>query len=579
MLARKVARLMAGPNHYGSAWLICGEYALTALHCVQSADGKIRSGLSLFFPGQSVQVEVEVIKSVARIDVALLKLKTPTTDLSNVIGLSRSAVAMQDELILHGHPASAAASPQGTSIYCKVIDPARPYTGTKGKLDLNTVAMHSETTSPSFIGGQYTSGLKGASGGVVARRANGASEFSVGLLIEDSLNGNELHAVPISEIAKCFEQVQAALDRSLHVDTNPPRILIRLTDTGRIQWSGSLHPSNVGELWAIDPMTQGQVKISIAAKLRELGSADDALLRLSAFANPRTLRVPDEDAWNRRLQQLEDSHRQPDVSIKFDLSTEIDSCPATWLDFDIDELSKSIHEALDSKILAWLNEELYDCLKNGKDSDVGEKVELSLASLMWEAWRNWEIALRSDPILLQHFLSRVFEVDAKALVAPSNFVSIGFCTSVRKQLLRASLFALALDAAGVPTAPKARDIGNLDVAEQSGHACGISRRNQRDLRRFANSVEWKSDVVFLPYLETSLLQLYERSVPMTRTEGTKDHLNTQALPIALTAEHGFLDALACGVERVREFYFQQKHERDLRLAALKLPSRTESLNA
>lgn len=80
MLARKVARLMAGTEHQGSAWLICGEYALTALHCVQSDDGLTRADLALVFQGQSLQLEADVLETAGDIDVALLKLKTPITD-------------------------------------------------------------------------------------------------------------------------------------------------------------------------------------------------------------------------------------------------------------------------------------------------------------------------------------------------------------------------------------------------------------------------------------------------------------------------------------------------------------------
>ena len=408
MLARKVARLMAGTVHQGSAWLICGEYAVTALHCVQSDDGVPRSALSLVFHGQSVQIDADIFAKAELIDVALLKLKTPITDLGNVISLSRSTVMLNDELALHGHPAAAAAaSPGGISVFCTVVDPAHPYKGTKGTLDLNTLSMHSKTTTPGTAGGQQTSGLKGASGGVVARNTEDDSECAVGLLIEDSLNGNALHAVPIFEIAKCFPQVQAALERSPHVDIRAPRILIRVTDSGRIQWSGSLHPSEVSNLWDIDPTKQGQLRISIAAKLRELGSADDALLRLSAYANLRALRVPDQDAWARKLQQLEDSHREPDIPLKFDTSPDDDSCPAAWEEFEEDTLSNLIHTALDSKILAWLGDELYNCLKNGKDTEIGEKIEDNLAKLIWAKWKNWEAALRSDAALLQHFLSRV----------------------------------------------------------------------------------------------------------------------------------------------------------------------------
>ena len=66
---------------------------------------------------------------------------------------------------------------------------------------------------------------------------------------------------------------------------------------------------------------------------------------------------------------------------------------------------------------------------------------------------------------------------------------------------------------------------------------------------------------------------------MTRTEGTEDHSLTQTLPIALTAEDAFLDALVLGAKGVRDFYELQRTERDSRLSALTLPSRTEPLNA
>lgn len=579
MLARKVARLMAGTEHQGSAWLICGEYALTALHCVQSDDGFARTDLTLVFNGQSLQIEADILETADDIDVALLKLKTPITDLRNVISLSRSKVELSDELGLHGHPAAAISSPQGISVFCTVIDPAHPYVGTKDTLKVNTIAMHSESTTPALSGVQPTSGLKGASGGVVARKLGDDSESAVGLLIEDSLSGNALHAVPIFEIARCFPQVQAALERSPHVDRRSPRIVLRVGESGRIQWSGSLAPTEISELWDIDATKQGVLRILVAAKLRELGPLDDALVRLSAYANLKSLRVPDQDAWARRLQSLIDSHREPDKSLTFDTSSNEEHCPSAWQDFDKDELSNLIHQELDRKMLAWLSDELYGCLKNGKATDIGEKIEGNLSSAMWTRWENWEVALQGDTELLRHFLSRVFDVDANAPVAKSNFVSIGFCTNVRKQLLLATLFALALDAAGISTTPRARDIGNLDVGEQSGHACGISKRSQQDLRRFATSLDWKSDVVFLPYLQTSLLHLYLRSVSMTRTEGTEDHSLTQTLPIALTADDDFLDALALGAKGVHDFYERKRAERDSRLSALALPSRTEPLNA
>lgn len=579
MLARKVARLMVGDDHYGSAWLISEEYALTALHCVQGDDGYPRTNLSLVFHGQSLHLEVEILEKAAHIDVALLKLKTEITDLSNVISLSRSAVEKYEELVIHGHPVSAESSPQGISIICTVSDNTQPYAGAKGILNFNAITMHSQSTTPFLSGGQPTSGLKGASGGVVARKIDDESEYAVGLLIEDSVNGNYLYAVPIFEIARSLPQVKLALEQSTHVDSRSPCVFLRVGELGRIQWSGSIAPNEIGKLWDIDPKKQGVMRFFVAQKLRELGSVGDALVRLSAYANLKSLRVPDQGAWEGQLKMLKDLHREPDTLIKFDTSSNDEHCPGAWKDFDMDELSNLINLELDRKILAWLSDELYECLKTGKDTDIGEVIEVELRYEMWNRWKIWQESLQSDAELFRHFLSRVFDIDAGAPITTSNFVSIGLCKNVRKQLFRATLFSLALDASGISTTPRAWDIGNLDVADQSGHACGIEKHNYKGLQRIARALDWKSDVVFLPFLQMSLVHLYLGSISMTRAEGTEDILLSKTLPIALTAENDFLDALVLGAKGVRDFYEKQRKERDSLLSAMKLKSRTEPLNA
>jgi hypothetical protein len=579
-LARRVARLMVGGVHEGSAWLIDDEYALTALHCVRGNDGVQRTQLSLAFYGFVAPIEAEVFAFENRIDVALLKLKEPhPTPLDFVVGLSRSLVCQHDDLALHGHPAAAAkASPGGTTVLCKVVDPVHPFNGTTGKLSFDAIAMQLTSVTAGQIAGKPSSGLKGASGGPVAWNVADEVDVATGLLLEDGLSGNYLHAVPIAEIAKCFPRVESALARSIHIDRRAPRILLELTGTGRVRWSGTLNPCDVGQLWNMGRELQGSWRLRCTAKLRELGTLGKALVRLTAYAALQSLRVPDREAWNLELRALEDLHRAPDTPLMLQDGGVDESCPAAWQEFDVKELASRIHCALDSKLLALLSDDLHHSLDLGKYSNIGVKIEKGLRLAMWRQWLIWQEELENNPDLLRHFLSRIFDVDAEAKVCEDDFASIGCSIKVREQLFRATLLALSLGAAGVAITPMLHQKGNFVVAERAGHACGVETREQTNLRLFAKSVQWKSDVVFLPYLQSPLLQLYEKSVSMIRAEGTLGHAITHSPPIALTSEPDFLTALAGGASYVRSFYDALDGERNQRLAALLLAGRTEKLN-
>jgi hypothetical protein len=578
MLARRVARLMVGGVHEGSAWLIDDEYALTALHCVHGSDGVPRTQLSLAFYGIALQIEAHIFAFENRIDVALLKLNEPhSVPCDLVVSLSRSHVSQHDDLALHGHPAAATtASPGGTTVLCKVLDPVHPFHGTTGQLNFHSIQMQLNSITPGHAAGKPSSGLKGASGGPVAW--NDEVESAIGLLVEDTLSGNYLHVVPIAEIAKCFPEVELALARSTHVDRRAPRILLEMAAAGRVRWSASLEPSEVGALWASGTGPQRPWRLCSTAKLRELGALGKALVRLTAYAGMESLRVPDREAWTYELRALEDQHRAPDTSVALSDEGTWDSCPAPWQEFDIKELSDRIHCALDSKLLALLSDELYHSLSLGKYTRIGVEIEKNLRLAMWQQWLTWEAELKSNSDLLRHFFGRIFEVDAEAKVCDDDFASIGCCIKVREQLFLATLLALSLGAAGVATAPVMHQTGNLVVADRPAHACGVETRNRTALRMFAKSVQWKSEVVFLPYLQSPLLQMYEKSVSLTRAEGTLGHAIAHLFPIALTSEPDFLMALEGGASDVRRFYNALDRDRDQRFSEIALAGRTEKLN-
>jgi hypothetical protein len=571
---------MAGNDHEGSAWLIDAEHALTALHCVQTSDGVLRQDLSLVFYGQETKFLANVEAVEKRIDVALLKLAVPHPMPADfVVSLSRSSVSQHDVLELHGHPAAGSSSPAGITVPCKVLNPVHPFCGTSGKLDFNAIAIHPESITPGQVAGKASSGLKGASGGALAWNVSNEAHAAVGLLLEEGMSGNHLYAVSITEIAKYFPPVAAALAGSAHVDQRVPRILLELAGTGRVRWSGAVPPGDVDQLWTIGTGPSKPWQLYSAAKLRELGPVAKALVRLAAYARVHSLGVPDKDAWEHELSALHELHRAPDTSLVLHGEVASGVEPAEWQEHDARDLAVLLHGALNRKLLSMLSDELYCCLATGKYSGIGVKIEKNLRMDMWQQWMAWQVQLESCPDLLRHFLGRVFDVNAEAKVSEDGLASIGCCAKLREQLFRATLLAVALGAAGIPTAPALHSTGNLQVTERIGHACGVETRDQTDLRMFAHSVQWKSDVVFLPYLQSPLLQLYEKSVSFTKAEGTLNQAIAMLPPIAVTLEPAFLTALAGGASHVCSFYNALDDERNQRLAATPLAGRMDKLNA
>lgn len=578
----KVALLRAAGEHEGSAWLIDANHALTALHCVQGADGEWLGEVTLEFPTLDELVHADVSEIRRELDVALLKITNPSAALASLIlPLSRYIFKQDDKALMRGHPSlGMKANPHGSPVTGKILDPCSPYNGQTKQLNCNAIAVCGLSILPVSNGGTQSTQLQGLSGGPLVWNEPGEAEAVLGLVLEEGMSGSNIYAVTISDIAMQFVQVQDALLRSPHVNRLDLRVLVEMVDSTNVRWSAVFEPAQVGKFWLAAGGSASGVSLQCTHKLCQLGAAGEALMRFAAYAELDAVCVPDRGAWTSRLAMLETAGRKPDTAAKIG-NTVAANCaaPAPWHTYELADFADKIHNSLNLRLLGLLSEALYNCLVCNADSNIGGEIEGALRKKMSTIWNLWKTVLEQDAKLLSHFLTGVFQLDSAADDLDEILVSIGCCQMGREQLLLSTLLALALAASGVETAPYLHTAGNLLVDSRSGHACGINKRNRAALHTFAETVHWRSEVVFLPYLGTALMELYGSSVPMTRTEGTAGNALMRLAPVAVTVDRAFLHALAHGAAAVLAYFNSRVQERALHQDAMQLQTRTGQLDA
>lgn len=587
-LIGKVAQLQAGGRHRGSAWLIDLQHALTALHCVKGEDGIQRTDVTLKFHGLGEAIPAEVLSTSSELDVALLKLSEPALDLApNVIALSRRGGEHDNVCLIRGHPGLTRSNdPDGILVQGKILNPRETRRTEDGVSESKVIVIH-DLSIRATSGG--TTQLQGLSGGPVVlgpvqddAAVNEAA--ALGLVIAEGAAGNYLHAVAITEIANRFEIVKAALENSPHVNFIDKRLCIDIRQDDRdIHWSAVINPDQAGDLW--DSSSRPITELHCCPSLRQLGRAGKALIRLAAYAGLDFIAVPEALLWNQTVNGLSLDGRRPDASaftrdITDPSISQVALAPAQWMSFSRDGLANRIHQSLNLKLISILSDRLCRFLEYNEDAQVGCSIESSLKSSMWSIWEGqWEPALRGDSELLQLFLIRVFSIDASSTTTDDALMSIGACHATHEQLFLATLYALALSAAGVSTEPRHHDFGNLLINNETGHTCGIKTNNSQRLSLIVATTDWKTEVVILPHLENALLELYEKAVPMTRPDGSLGSGLEKLPPVAISADNDFLLALQGGAETVLAYYNARVAEVCHLKSKMHVPSRTEKLNA
>lgn len=574
-LKEKVALLKAGNGlSQGSAWFIDDQYALTALHCVRGKDGFPYEDICLKFSHLQEEIAVEIASTASELDVALLKIKDVSQKKSAtpILAVARNLGGTGDAIKIHGHPSqSLTSSPDGVQVSGKINDPCLAYQGKNG--NLGCIAIQCSNINVPALNG--SSGLHGISGGPVILDQNSAIAAVLGLVIEDGMNGGFIYVIPLTAIAEKFPQVQTALESSPHVNLHDHRICISLaTDDAPLDWSAGISPADVGQLWQEPNL--GKYELHSNVNLPQLGTAAKALTRLAIYSGIQSIHVPDKDAWAKRVTAANFS-KYPLPALK--QVAAMGTLPAKAQNIAAKELAETIHTALNKVLLDFLNGTLFACLDGNASCDLGCEIEQRLRNAMWDIWQNWYPSLCNDATLLKSFLIRVFSLDADAPINDEALLAIGPSDGAKQQLLHATMYVLAIAAAGISTQPQIHELGNFAVGTGTGHSSGVKDQMGKRISLVIAAHNWKSDVIFLPFLQKRLLIDASKAVALTKPDGTKGFPQKNNFPIAVTADDDFLEALSAGASAVLKYYTDRVAEVQLQKNAMKSPTRTEALDA
>ena len=576
-----VAQLTAGPDSEpslskGSAWFIDEQYALTALHCVQSEDGCFYKNIFLNFHKSKEKIAVEIAKAEKTLDVALLKItNTSDTTASSIpiFPLARNSGGRHDKVLMLGHPAiSLTSSPDGVSVGGTIHELRHPFKGAKGQLDCEVIQCNYITVSG--LNGQ--SGLQGISGGPVILDLNNTKAAVIGLVIEDGLNGSHIHVIPIAAIAEKILEVKTALENSTHVNVHDRRICLSLATVGAtLEWSAGISPTNIGQLWHDSNLRKYELHSNV--KLSQLGAAAKALTRLAIHSGVKSIHAPDTEAWASRIYGAYKISKYSHLEIK--PVAALGTLPAKAQNFTIDMLANDIHTALNNELLALLNDKLFACLDGNEPCGLGCEIEQQLRGVMWTTWQTWQSSISNNAALLTSFLTRVFSLNADEPLTDEALLAIGLCDGVNRRLLHATIYVLAIAAAGISTQPHVHAFGNFAVNNKTGHSSGVEFQDSKRISMVAASHDWKTDVIFLPFLQSQLLVDVSKAVALTKPDGTLGRPQKYKYPIAVTADNEFLTALEMGANAVLAYYNDRVAEVQFQKNAMSSPTRTEALDA
>jgi hypothetical protein len=453
-----------------------------------------------------------------------------------------------------------------------IHEPRHLFRGSKGQLDCEVI----QCNYISVQGLNGHSGLQGISGGPVTLDLNNAEAAVIGIVIEDGLNGSHINVIPVLAIAEKFSKVKDALENSTHVNFDDRRICITLSTTGvNLEWSAGVTPSNIGQLWHDSNLRTYELHSNV--KLPHLGAAAKALTRLAIHSGIKTIYSPDHNAWVNRINAVSKISKNPNLQLQ--PISALGTLPAKTKNFTAELLARHIHNALNKELLCRLNERLFSCLDGVDSCEIGCEIDEKLRVTMWAIWQNWHSSISSDSELLTSFLIRVFSLNADEPINDEALVAIGSCYAVDRRLLHATIYVLAIAAAGVATQPHLHDFGNFVVNKQTGHSIGVEYKDNKRISMIAASHNWQTDIVFLPFLQNQLLDEVSKTVSLTKPDGTVGRPQKNKFPIAITADNDFLTALETGANAVLAYYNARVAEVQCQENAIKSPTRTEPLDA
>jgi hypothetical protein len=333
-------------------------------------------------------------------------------------------------------------------------------------------------------------------------------------------------------------------------------VSISLSVAGRVVWAGDVGPADVAQLWV------GNASIAVYCDINAANASKlmPAIARFGAHAQNFILYARDFAGWQAGMVGLcaERFFPGPDLNCRCTIK-DWQSPPAelpVLVEQSIEEVIATVHDRLDADVLQRLHDSIFGILGPGEIA-TGWPIEAAFRQTLLELWNQWHATLTVDPAIRRRFLRLLASVDDQIDASDGTLVRMG-PKILRPHLTKPTLFALAFSACSDKAMePVSRHPGNMAFEVLTGHACGVSWIDQRELRaRTAAWQAWTTDVVLLSQLQEAV-QLLEGDIRLDQSSMDPARVGLTSLadkPIIIGADDDFLVALQSGAPAMRMFF-------------------------
>jgi hypothetical protein len=324
--------------------------------------------------------------------------------------------------------------------------------------------------------------------------------------------------------------------------------------------AGQLLVSGTPAVDALSLIWRERRSISIDCNLpvQDVERLAPALARLSGHAPMCVFRCEDRRRWDEVLRALASGRALPDPHLEVNFRVEDARAlqPAIGaVAYSLDQLSETIHTSLDKAIFDELHGALFDCLGRPAPFEMGWIIEPRLKERLWTLWHGWHAIIDADPVTRRRFLLLLATECDPEEPEPAALVRVGPRT-LRPFLLKAALFGLAFSiGSGQNLSPSSCHPGNLQTSRLTGHACGVSWIDGRDLTPAVVDRPWTTAIVLLAELR-SAFRLLQSEPRLDRDDHSPALIGDSAIaerPLILGADDVFQAALEAGEQALATY--------------------------
>lgn len=307
-----------------------------------------------------------------------------------------------------------------------------------------------------------------------------------------------------------------------------------------------LQPAAFGLAWR----NQRQIVVDCGLRPAETPQLLALLARFCGHAPACVIFARERRQWDALLRHAVRGRAMPgDVGLQFRVEEARQlAAPMNPQAFGAAEFIQTAQAALDAETLQGLQDSLFDVLAKPEPVECGWVIETNLRSDLWGLWQTWRVALDDSPGSVRRFLLLLADAEDFVDMTDDPLVRVGPKT-LRRYLLKAALFALAFVlGANQPLLPALAHPGNLQGQGLSGHACGVTWIEGRDVGPRVAERAWSAAIVLLAELKVAAEFLFAEPRLDARVEDRPrvGEIAFGERPLILGADEVFLDALEAG---------------------------------